>query len=106
MDRKRVENWLISQHSSGISGYSQDAFAQYTMICILIFDKIMNPDIKECSFIEAVYKGDLDKAKAVGDLHNKAAIAYGLYQNFVTYVKTSSEYIIKIREEKLKILEI
>jgi hypothetical protein len=106
MDRKRIENWLISQHPSGLAGFSEDSFHQYTMICLLIFDKFMNPELKECSFVESVFKEDWTKAKAVGDLHNKAAIGYGLYQNFVKYVKTSSEYITKKRVDKLNELGI
>lgn len=103
MDSRVVKKWLVDRHPSG---YHDKSFDQFILMCCLISDKIFDPEIKECSFVEAVHKEDWVKAKAVGDLWNKEAIEDGLYQDFVKFVKTSSEYILKMREEKLNILEI
>ena len=85
-------------------GYTPDGLSHYMHMCELILNKMMNPEIKECSFIESIYSEDWSRAKYVGDDRNKEALENNLYQEFVKYIKTSSEFITKNREDKLNFL--
>ena len=85
-------------------GFSPEGFSQFKTMCSIIFEKFMNPKKPESSFVEAVYKGDWVKARYIGDYLNKESIDANLYQNFVKFVKTSSYYVTKMRDDKLNIL--
>ena len=103
MTSEEIKYWIMNQNPNG---YTLDVIQHLNSMCLLIYDKMMNPKIKECSFIEHIYEGDWNRARIVGDIRNKEAIDHNLYQNFVEFVKKSPEYVVKIREEKLKILDI
>jgi len=101
MSSKEIEAFLMKENPHG---YSPEGLHHFMTMCHIIFEKFMDPKKPECSFVEAIYKGDWVKARAIGDLFNKEAIDANLYQNFVKFVKTSSEYITKMRDDKLNIL--
>jgi hypothetical protein len=101
MSTKEIEDFLMKENPQG---YSPEGLIHFLTMCPIIFEKFMDPKKPESSFVEAIYKGDWVKARAVGDLFNKEAIDANLYQNFVKFVKTSSEYITKMRDDKLNIL--
>lgn len=61
-------------------------------------EKFKNP----CKFIKLCIEENWEYAIAVGDSANKQILKQSkLYHNFVKSVKTSPEYISKIREEQL-----
>ena len=98
MSTKEIEDFLMKEQLDVNNN------CQFKTMCSIIFEKFMNPSKPESSFVEAVYKGDWVKARYIGDYLNKVAIDDNLYQNFIKFVKTSSYYVTKMRDDKLNIL--
>lgn len=73
-------------------------------ICTDIKDSLINDRIP-CSFVKHCLNEDWDRAKAVADRWNKDILnETDFFPNFLQHVKTSSEYIQKIREKNISIL--
>lgn len=84
--------------------YSPEGLEHYMKILQLIAYKMLHPEVPESSFITAVVEENWPKALAVADTRNKEAFGIKLFHKFVDHVKTTPQYISKIREEKLNSL--
>lgn len=94
-------NWLMDfAHKNNIE-YTNGSINQFIIMCDIIYDKIMNPEVKECSFVEFIVKDNIERAMCIADRRNKAALSIGLYQKFIIDIKHSPEYISKMRDKKL-----
>jgi len=63
--------------------------------------KLYNPNTPESKFVDLVVKEDWDRAYHIADLVNKEMFKYDMFQNFIKYIKQSSEYIQHNRQNKL-----
>lgn len=84
--------------------YTPEGLEHYMKILQLIAYKMLNPEIPESSFVEAVAQENWIKAQSIADTRNKEAFGIKMFQKFVGHVKTTPQYISKMREEKLNSL--
>ena len=87
-------------HSTGYK-YTDEGLNHYMNILIIIKNKLFNPDIPECNFVELVVSEQWDKAYWAADTRNREAFGINLFQNFIKYVKGSAEYIQYNRSKSL-----
>ena len=87
-------------HSTGYK-YTDEGLNHYMNILIIIKNKLFNPDIPECNFVELVVSEQWDKAYWAADTRNREAFGINLFQNFIKYVKGSAEYIQHNRSKSL-----
>ena len=97
-----IHNFLMSL---GVK-YTAEGLDHYMKVLQLIAHKMLNPEVPESSFITAVANENWPKALAVADTRNKEAFGIKLFHKFVNHVKTTPQYISKMREEKLNNLDI
>lgn len=97
-----IYDFLISTHSNGRAGFSDEGFDHYMTILPIISSKMFNPEKIESKFVELCVSENWDYAKAVADTRNKEAIEYcDLFRKFINFVKKRPEYIQFNREKQL-----
>lgn len=106
MTNQEVEKYIKDNLMSMMTQQALDEgmMGHIVNICIDIKDCLINDRIP-CSFVKHCLNEDWDRAKAVADRWNKDTLnETDFYPNFLHQVKTSSEYIQKIREKNISIL--
>lgn len=78
-----------------------EGLKHYTNILDIIFNKFMNPEQPESSFVTHCFNEDWERAKWAADTRNKEALQFNIIQDFVKYVKTCPPYLQKRRSERL-----
>lgn len=78
-----------------------EAFDHLYFILDKIKHKLYNPDTPESKFVDLVVKEDWDRAYHIADTVNKEVFKYDMFQNFLRYIKQSSEYIQYNRQTQL-----
>lgn len=82
-------------------GFKSEAFNHLYFILDKIKHKLYNPDKPESKFVDLVVKEDWDRAYYHADTLNKEVFKYDMFQNFLKYIKQSSEYIQHNRQTQL-----
>ena len=78
MEPIRITEFL---HSTGYK-YTDEGLNHYMNILIIIKNKLFNPDMPECNFVELVVSEQWDKAYWAADTRNREAFGINLFQNF------------------------
>jgi hypothetical protein len=81
--------------------FKSEPFDHLYFILDKIKHKLYNPDTPESKFVDLVVKEDWDRAYYHADTLNKQMFEYDMFQNFLKYIKQSSEYIQHNRQNKL-----
>lgn len=102
-----IYDFLVSNHSKGRLGYTDEGWTHYKNILTIIKYKMFNPEKPESKFVELCVAENWDYAKAVADTRNKEAIEYcDLFKKFVQHIKQTPEYIQFNRDRKINSINI
>lgn len=103
MNPNFIYNFICSLHPNGRTGFTDDGFNHYSNVLLLIWNKMMNPEIPESKFVTLCCEEKWDYAESIADTRNREAIEVcDMFREFSKYVKKHPEYIQRMRNKKLE----
>lgn len=97
----RHQDIILFLQNKSLPLFTSESFEDLYFILDKIKYKLYNPDTPESKFVDLVVKEDWDRAYYHADTLNKQMFEYDMFQNFLKYIKQSSEYIQHNRQNKL-----